>query len=202
MTDAEVIARLAPHAHFVYRTAFAKSGQTHATNMRRAHFLAQCCHETGGLTILQESLNYSTPERLMAVWPSRFKTPGFARDYVHNPRKLANYVYSGRMGNTEPEDGWRYIGRGLPQITGREMYRAVGVVLGVNLEEKPELAVHEDYVLPIALAVWEMKGCDEPADRDDVAGVTKRINGGTVGLKDRKDWLARAKSVLGVKDAA
>lgn len=81
--------------------------------------MAQVLHETGGLTVLVENMNYRA-ERIVQVWPSRFRTIEEATPYAHNPEKLANKVYGGRMGNTHPGDGWRFIGRGLLQITGRE----------------------------------------------------------------------------------
>lgn len=198
MTDAVLIAAVAPHRHFVYKQAFSGPTPSHATPLRRAHFLAQCCHETAGLKILQENLYYTTPERLMAVWPSRFSHVESATPFLRNPEKLANFVYAGRMGNTNPGDGWRYIGRGLLQMTGREMYRTVGKAIGADLETHPALAVHEDYVLPIAQAIWELKGCDVLADADDVVAVTEAINGGINGLKERREWVRKVKTALGI----
>lgn len=188
-----LIRSVAPRAHFVYREAFARAVELPATPLRLAHFLAQCCHETGGLTILRESLNYTSAERLVAVWPSRFPTTAAAAPYVRNPEGLANRVYAGRMGNTQPGDGWRFIGRGLLQITGRDAYREIGERIGVNLEANPELACLESHALSVALAVWQWKGCDIHADADDIAKVTRAINGGQIGLRDRKEWLLKTK---------
>ena len=124
------IAHLAPNARSSYRDAF-QNGQAvldqhniAETPLRVAHFMAQVLHETGGLTIQFENLNYSA-ERLPKVWPSRFKPKGPLNpiDYAHNPEKLANEVYGGRMGNTGPNDGFTYRGRGLLQLTGKESYQ-------------------------------------------------------------------------------
>lgn len=191
-----LIRQLAPRAHLVYREAFANAVDLPSTPLRLAHFLAQCCHETGGLTILRESLNYTTAERIQAVWPSRFPTWSAARPYVGEPERLANRVYAGRMGNTEPGDGWRFIGRGLLQITGRDAYQRIGEQLGIDLVGQPELACLETHALPVALAVWKWKHCDAPADVDDVRLVTKAINGGQIGLRDREAWLVKAKQVV------
>lgn len=197
------VAGIAPKAHLVYRTAFQKATALPETRLRLAHFLAQCCHETAGLTKLRESLNYTTADRLMAVWPKRFRTRAAAEPFVRSPRDLANLVYGGRMGNVGLDDGWRYIGRGLLQITGKDMYAQVGDAIGVDLVANPELVALEDHAVAAALAVWKIKDCDEHADVDDIAGVTRRINGGLHGLEDRREWLRRAKDELGlVEDAA
>ena len=191
-----LIRQLAPRAHFVYREAFAGAEGLPSTPLRLAHFLAQCCHETGGMTILRESLNYASAERLCTVWPSRFPTTAAATPYVRNPEALANRVYAGRMGNVNPGDGWRYIGRGLLQITGRDAYRVIGERIGVNLEANPDLACLETHALQVALAVWKWKRCDAHADADSVQLVTKAINGGQIGLRDRQEWLVRAKQAV------
>jgi putative chitinase len=191
---------LAPRARDAYREAFAREDLLAAAGLlerpqRLAHFLAQVCHETAGLTVLVENLNYRAA-RLMEVWPSRFRTLAAASLYAHAPRALANKVYGGRMGNLAPDDGWKYIGRGLLQITGRDRYRRVGSALGIPLEAQPYLAISPEHALAIALEIWRAGGCDEPADADDVAGVTRKINGGLIGLADRRDWLEKAQAVL------
>lgn len=195
------ILTLAPRAHAVYRAAFAGdvlSATPLACEPRRlAHFLAQVCHETGGLRILVENLNYRA-ERLRQVWPSRFPTIAIAQRFAHNPRAIANKVYGGRMGNINPDDGWTYRGRGLLQITGRDHYARNGRALGIPLEDRPELAIAAEHALAVALETWRWKGCDGPADADDVVEVTRRINGGTIGLVDRRAWLVKAKTLLGV----
>lgn len=194
------IEALAPSADPVYRRAFAgeilEATPLADHPLRLAHFLAQVCHETGGLTVLEENLNYRTPERLMAVWPSRFRTVAAARPFVRSPRALANKVYGGRMGNVDPDDGWKYRGRGLLQITGREHYARNGRALGIPLEAQPELAIAPEHAVAIALETWRASGCDAPADANDIVAVTRRINGGLIGLPDRRAWLAKTKAAL------
>lgn len=200
--DLRHLAQLAPNARDAYREAFARadllagSGLL-ASGLRLAHFLAQVCHETGGLTILVENLNYRA-ERLMQVWPSRFPTLESAQPFAGNPRALANQVYGGRLGNVDPDDGARYIGRGLLQITGRANYARVGLALDIDLLEQPSLAFTPDYALLVALEIWRSAGCDAPAEADDVEQVTRRINGGRIGIADRKVWLTQAKAVIGL----
>lgn len=195
--------QLAPTARDSYQEAFAREDVLAASGLlehprRLAHFLAQVCHETGGLTILVERLNYTTPERLMAVWPKRFRTRAAALPFVGKPEALANLVYGSRMGNVAPGDGWRYIGRGLLQLTGRDAYAVIGQAIGVDLVARPEQAASAEHALSVAIALWRWKGCDKPADLDDVVKVTRAINGGTNGLADRRAWLTKAKRLLEV----
>ena len=147
----QVIRTVAPRALETYRTAFGCAnailpifGVTQ-NERRLAHFLAQVLHESGGLTLTVESLRYSAV-RMTQVWPSRFATVASARPYVGNPEKLANNVYGGRLGNNLPGDGWKYIGRGLIQVTGRENYTRIGAALGVDLVADPELVLRPSSV--------------------------------------------------------
>lgn len=201
---------LAPDARAAYLDAFDRAdadlapAQINAGTLRLVHFLAQVCHETDGLTIRVENMNYSAP-RLAVVWPSRFRDPAVAARYAHAPRALAEKTYGGRMGNG-PEgsgDGWNYVGRGLLQITGREAYETHGERLGIPLAEEPDLAFSAEWALKIAASEWSTSGlqgrsCNEMADVDDVEGVTRAINGGLVGLSSRKAWLRRWKAVYAV----
>lgn len=195
-----LLLRLAPRAHPVYREAFAAGyDPLRAAGMierprRLAHFLAQTSHESGGWTVLEENLSYTAP-RLVAVWPSRF-TLASAQHYARQPERLANKVYGGRMGNVDPGDGWKYRGRGPLQITGKTNYKRVGPLVCLDLELHPEDAIHPRYILPVALAIWRVLGCDGPADADDIVAVTKRVNGGTHGLADRKAWLAKVRTAI------
>lgn len=156
-------------------------------------FIGQIAHESGMLERLTENLNYSA-ERLMAVWPSRFPTHAGAQLYARNPAKLAEKVYGGRLGNDEPGDGSRFIGRGLLQVTGKDNYRAVGQVLGINLVSTPDLLAQPDIALRASIAWWESKLPD--AIMGDVVKVTKRVNGGTHGLNDRVALTDRARDAL------
>lgn len=194
---------LAPRALQVYRAAFVSADFSLApfgileNALRCAHFCAQVLHESGALTITTENLNYS-PERLMVVWPSRFKTLDAARQFSHNPRALANKVYGGRMGNTDPDDGWRYIGRGALQLTGRDSYLKVGTALDLDLVGNPELVLLPANILPIAGEIWRDADCNRFADLDDVVRVSRAINGGLIGLADRRQWLEKARTIVEV----
>lgn len=165
--------------------------------LRAAHFLAQVLHESGGLVHTEESLWY-TAARLKAVWPHRFPTVASAAPYAGNPEALANHTYGGRMGNDEDGDGWRYRGRGMIQITGKDMYAKVGEMLGVDLVEDPDQVLGALCAAPAAAAIWEIKGCNEAADADDIDGVTKRINGGLIGLEERTAFLQRLRMEMGI----
>jgi putative chitinase len=194
------IAQLAPHCLVGFKQAFASADTVltpygiNDSARRLAHFMAQVLHETGGLTIQSENLNYSA-ERLMAVWPKRFPNLDAATPYARNPEKLANLVYGGRMGNIDPGDGYKYIGRGLLQITGRASYKKFGDLLGIDLAGTPALAVDPQWALKVACEVWKWLGCNAKADADDIVAVTKAINGGLTGLADRQAWLVKTKAV-------
>jgi putative chitinase len=177
------------------------------TPLREAHFLAQILHESGGFSILTESLNYSHAERLMAVWPSRFPNKEAARPYVGNAAALAEKVYGGRMGNTAPGDGYLYLGRGPLQITGRDSYNQIGQALGLDLIHNPNLAITPPHMIHIAAYEFAKSRCNEAADNDNLLQVSARVNVGhdvssakfIVGYNERADWLRRTKSVLGLK---
>ena len=109
------------------------------TPRRVRHFMAHLHHESMGFRRLEENLNYTTPERLCAVWPKRFPTVQAAAPYVRNPRALAEKVYGGRMGNVRPGDGWRHRGGGLIMLTGRDNYARAQSWSGLPLLEQPEL---------------------------------------------------------------
>jgi putative chitinase len=171
---------------------------------RLQYFLAQLGHESRGLTSREESLNYSA-NRLMEVWPSRFPTLEVAKQYERNSEKLANFVYGGRMGNNTTGDGYKFRGRGYIQLTGRDAYRDVGKIAGLDLEANPELAADPDYAIRIACAFWTWKAINKACDVGDFTAVTKKINGGINGLTDRIDWLGKVKTVVkaqGTGDAA
>lgn len=216
---AEQIHQLAPNSHTAYRTAFASADTdlaghlrsdgtrltfgANATPLRLAHFLAQVMHETDGLTIRIESMNYSA-KRLVEIFPKHF-TPAEAERFAHRGEAIAERAYGGRMGNG-PEgsgDGWRFIGRGLLQITGREAYERYGRALEIDLAGQPDLAFSAEWSLKIAAAEWaasryKAHDCNGWTDLDDIVGVTRAVNGGTIGLPSRREWLARAKHVLGL----
>ena len=196
----EQLQLLAPNALPRCRDAFANADEVFArygineNGLRVAHFMAQVLHESGGLCIIEENLNY-TAKRMMQIWPKRFPTIEIAKPYEKNPQALANKVYGGRMGNTGPDDGWLYIGRGLLQITGRESYDRYGSRLGCNLVGEPSLASDPQWSLKIAAEEWTDKNCNTFADQDDITTITKRINGGLIGFEERQKWLAKTKQV-------
>jgi len=147
---------------------------------------------------LEENLHYSAT-RLMAVWPSRFPNIAVANQYANNPEKIANYVYAGRLGNGDEEsgDGWRYHGRGLIQLTGKDNYANCGSGLGVDLLSNPNMLIDPKYAALSAGWFWNKKGLNALADAQDLDTMTKRINGGLLGLDDRKAKIAKALSILG-----
>ena len=153
------------------------------TPKRQACFIGQCMHESGGFKILQENLNYSAAA-LMRTWPSRFPDMDTAEKYEHNPQKIASKVYAGRMGNTTPEEAGKYIGRGLIQLTGKENYANCGLGLGVDLLGNPDWLGTPKYAALSAGWYWHKKNLN--ALVDDIETMTKRINGGAIGLDDRR----------------
>jgi putative chitinase len=166
------------------------------TPKRQAAFIGQCSYESVNFTHLQENLNYSA-QRLMQVWPSRFPYIIAAEPYAHNPEKLANFVYAGRMGNLEDGDGYTYRGRGLIQLTGREMYANCGNSLGVDLIDNPDLLLTPQYATLSAGWFWGKRGLNDLADSGDIETMTRRINGGTTGLDERIAKITKALQVLG-----
>ena len=166
------------------------------TPKRQAAFIGQCSYESANFTRLQENLNYSA-QRLTQVWPSRFPYIIAAEPYAHNPEKLANFVYAGRMGNLQDGDGYTYRGRGLIQITGREMYAKCGNALGIDLIDNPDLLLTPEYATLSAAWFWNKHGLNTLADVQEYGTMTRRINGGITGLDDRIVKITKALEVLG-----
>lgn len=166
------------------------------THKRQACFIGQCMHESGGFKFLHENLNYSA-KALMATWPSRFPNIEVASEYERKPEKIADKVYSGRMGNTEDGDGRKYIGRGLIQLTGKDNYKAASDALGEDLVANPQLVEEPRFAALTAGWFWNKKGLNALADSDDIETMTKRINGGTLGIDDRKAKINMALNALG-----
>ncbi|WP_375411219.1 glycoside hydrolase family 19 protein [uncultured Bradyrhizobium sp.] len=162
-----------------------------------AHVMAQISHECGAGHDVVENLNYSAG-RMMQVWPSRFPTMAGAAPYAGNARALANKVYNGRMGNAAgSDDGWNFRGRGAVQTTGREGYARLAAAVGLDLVRHPDLVNDPAHFLECGVADFILCGCLPFASADDVSNVTRRLNGGTVGLAQRRAWLAKWKSALG-----
>ncbi|WID95149.1 hypothetical protein QO058_20430 [Bosea vestrisii] len=166
------------------------------TPVRIAHFIAQIAAETYCLGRLDENLHYTKAAQLIKVFgQTRFPGAAFAAGYLRSPQKLANYVYAGRNGNVNPDDGWVYRGSGLIQLTGRGNFRKAGDLLGMPLEEMPELCRTADSALAIALAYWRRNKISDVATgiaEKDIVAVTKRINPALQGLDDRRTYFKRA----------
>jgi putative chitinase len=163
---------------------------------RQAAFLGQCAHESGNFKTLEENLHYSA-SALMRVWPSRFPDIDTANKFANNPEKIANKVYAGRMGNTEDGEGWKYHGRGLIQLTGKDNYKNCGNSLGFDLLGSPEKLLEPQYAALSAGWFWSKHGLNELADAQEHGMITKRINGGTLGLDDRIAKTTKALEALG-----
>ena len=169
-----------------------------ATPARMASFIGQCQHESGNFKTLRENLNYSA-KGLCATWPKRFPTEESATPYHRNPEKIANKVYADRMGNGDEAsgDGWKYSGRGLIQLTGKSNYTLAGDSLVADLLNTPDLVLQPKYAALTAGWFWDKNRLNAFADAGNIEGMTKKINGGTIGLDDRKKHIAHALEVLG-----
>jgi putative chitinase len=167
-----------------------------STPQRQACFIGQCSHESGNFKTLQENLNYSA-EGLMKTWPSRFPTKEVADQYARQPAKIAGKVYNGRLGNSSEEEASKFLGRGLIQLTGKENYANCGTALGIDFVGDPNLLTEPKHAALSAGWFWNKKGLNSLADAQDYETMTKRINGGLIGLDDRKAKIAKALSVLG-----
>lgn len=159
------------------------------TPLRLAHFLAQCGHESGGFRVTQENLNYSA-KGLMGIFKKYFPTEAIANAYQRNPQKIANKVYANRMSNGDEAsgDGFKFRGRGYIQLTGRANYTAFGKSIGEDVASNPD-SVSGKYALLSAAWFWSNNGLNKLADGGAtdavVTSITKRVNGGTIGLPDR-----------------
>jgi putative chitinase len=163
---------------------------------RISMFLAQVGHESGGLRTTKENLNYSA-DGLKRVFPKYFRDVNPA-DYAKRPEKIANRVYGGRMGNG-PEstgDGYRYCGRGLIQLTGKSNYEAFAADMGWPLAEATEWLSTEEGATWSAGWFWDSRELNQWADKGDILTVTKKINGGTIGLEDRKSHYEAALEIF------
>jgi len=173
------------------------------TPERIAGFISQAGHESNDFKALEENLNYSE-KALNSVFGRYFgEGKRDAAEYARNPEKIANYVYmdeyrskKGALGNTEEGDGWRFRGRGLKQLTGRNNYTAFAKDFDMTAEEAAKWVETKEGALASALWFWDKRNLNNIADTGDVAALTKKINGGDIGLRDRKERYARCMSVL------
>lgn len=189
----DVLAKLWPHAAPALRSGIASSSAVVLpkygiqTLVDLTDFLAQDSEETAGGIALVENLRYSA-ERLMVVWPSRFPTLESAQPYAYNQQVLANFVYGGRGGNTGPNDGWNFRGRGLIQITFRDNYQKIADATGLDLINHPELLIDPLHALECACAYWQTAGISAIANSGDFTRETIKINGGTTNMAARLAW--------------
>jgi len=167
------------------------------TRNQQAVFIGQASHESGNFKLLEENLNYKAAT-LMRIWPKRFPTLEKANEYAGNPRKIANSVYSSRMGNRDENsgDGYRFRGRGIFQLTGHSNVFHAGKALGVDFVKDPDLIATPKFAALTAGWFWSTHNLNTPADALDHARVTKIINGGQIGLEDRIKHIQQALMVL------
>jgi putative chitinase len=170
------------------------------TPRRIAAFIAQCAHESSNFRVLKENLNYRAVT-LRRVFPKYFPTDELANIYAGKPEKIANRVYGNRMGNGPEEsgDGFRYCGRGLIQLTGKNNYQAFADSIETPVEDIPEYLATFEGAVQSACWFWETNNLNQWADKGDILTLTKRINGGTIGLEDRIKHYNHALHVLGVR---
>jgi len=164
---------------------------------RVAAFLAQCAHESGGFKAIKENLNYKAAS-LRKVFPKYFPTDELAEQYAHNQEAIANRVYGNRMGNGDEHsgDGYAYCGRGLIQLTGHDNYKAFADSLSSSMEEIIEFLQTFEGCVQSACWFWETNDLNTLADSGDIKAMTKRINGGYIGLEDRIKHYEHALEVL------
>lgn len=167
------------------------------TPQRQAMFLANVAHESGAFSATKENMNYSA-ERLMQIFPTHFDTIEEANEYAHQPEKIANKVYSGRYGNGDEAsgDGWKYRGRGLIGTTFKDNYAATGKGIGIDLVTHPEKLEDPVNAVESACWFWKMRGLNAIADVGNITWCTRRINGGAIGLADRKARYEHIKKIF------
>lgn len=211
VTEADLL-KLAPKAKREYVTAILGSlSQMRAAGIleneyRWCHFISQCAHETGGFTIIRESLTYTSAKRLRTVWPARFRDKSDAElaPLLKNPVALGDAVYMGRMGNVAPGDGYKYRGAGALQTTGRSAVEKYARACG--FDANPELLDDCSVTMQFAIVEWGQAHCNEHADANDILAVSRAINVGSassgvtpVGLDGRKECFAKAWGIWGLK---
>jgi len=186
MINAEQLKRLHinPDLAPVFNETFERWGIS--TPRQQAAFLGQCGHECGNFTKLEEGLSYAA-DRLMKIWPKRFPTMEIAQKYARNPKALANYVYANRMGNRDEAsgDGYRFRGSGWLQLTGHDNFYHAGKACGVDFVMNPDLVRQPKHAALTAGWFWSTHDCNRLAEAANWVALTKKINGGTIGLEDR-----------------
>ena len=168
-----------------------------STPIRQASFIGQCGHECGSFKVLEENLNYRA-ETLMKLWSKRFPTLEIANQYAKNPKKIANMVYANRMGNRDEAsgDGYRFRGRGCIQLTGHANYFHAGKACDEDFVMNPDLVATPKYAAMTAGWFWSTHKLNQYADGSDFLMMTKKINGGTIGLQDRINHINHALNII------
>ena len=168
-----------------------------STPRQQAAFIGQLSHECGNFKVLKENLNYRAAT-LMKLWPKRFPTLEVANQYAGQPSRIANMVYANRMGNRDESsgDGFRFSGKGCIQLTGHANYFHASKALGVDFVMQPELVATPKYAALTAGWFWSTHDCNRLAANADWIGLTKKINGGVIGLDDRVKHINHALEVL------
>lgn len=199
MITAETLKRFAPRIADPVRHAAALEAARQASSVttarRLCHFLGQVFVETGGFSAMEENLNYRKPDRLDAIFSAVKGLEDAKALIARGPEAIGNRVYANRLGNGDEAsgDGWRYRGSGYKQLTGRNNYRDIGAMVGMDLEGAPELAREPEAAARVAFAFWDARGCSPLADKGDLEGVTKKINGpAMLGLAERREATGRA----------
>lgn len=200
MITVETLLKFAPHAKDPQIQApaleAARLKSSVNTPRRLSHFMGQIYVETNGFSVMVENLNYKNPDRLDGIFSAVHGKDDAENLIKRGPEAIANRVYANRLGNGDEAsgDGWRYRGSGYKQLTGRANYREIGKIVGIDLENQPELA--RDLSGPaaaVAFAFWEARGCSELADHGDVEGITEKVNGpAKLGLAERREATHRA----------
>ena len=168
------------------------------TPLRQAAFMGECCVESANFTAIQENLNYKA-ESLHRTWPTHFQTMEIAEQYQHNQEAIANRAYANRMGNGDEAsgDGWRYCGRGLIQLTGKDNYQAFADSIQMAVEDVPAYMATFEGAVQSACYFWENANLNSYADQGNIDQISHIINGGSLGQAERKQHYQHALQVLG-----
>jgi putative chitinase len=204
MITLEILQKLCPQTKPAVLKKYAESlhetaeyYDMYVNKKRAAAFIAQVAHESGGFNFVKENLNYSA-KGLRTTFKKYFADESTANAYAKQPAKIANRVYANRMGNGDEAsgDGYKYCGRGLIQLTGKQNYTKFAADLGISVDETVAYLETPEGAVSSAGWFWDNNNLNSYCDKDDFVGLTKRINGGTIGLEDRKHHYELALSLL------